>query len=308
MERQLAENLTIDKIRSSAEIARLIALGARHYAADLRELGVIGNQKTLTQITVEALEERYLAKDDPTLTGKFYLHWGPNASVFDRYWRDLKPQITRIETKRDIPSQETFHTLIAAARIAAVLADRHVLSEQKARLLTKAGYLPKDTKEMAKKLTLSTTLSAINIIGFSSTVATAIAFGLRHPFLGDISEPTTQIWAFSTYLINYGAMLLGQGIQPVRSLEGPVHNSANVFATGAHYVLEKFLPSRPWLRRIVTGVIPIIPFVIEEAILIPSLLVVPSVAVSRNIGLGIYNLVQSIGYQAWIEKQKKPFH
>lgn len=284
----------------------LLKKAAERYADEKQRNRSFEPTKDLADRARLALDALDLVHDDLGRR-KFEQDWGEETLVFDRYLHQVNERTREATSSLPSPEKPTRKDAVAAAyKVGRVLVSRDTSKQQKARLLLLSGYSKDEVSKKIKNIAVSTTLTAVNVGLFSTTLAASTGFGLFHPFLDDISQPSTQLAAFLSYTTHYLFLTLNS-YQNVRLLKSDVNNSTNAFATGTYYLLEKFLPRQKKIRDAICTAIPMIPFVIEEIGFVSGLYLDPSVTVARNLGLGILNAVESGANEIWLRRGRKGF-
>ena len=286
-----------------AGMVQLFKRTARQYANGQKMGGWKESKRDLSKRANIALDTLYFVRDDARGRERFYAAWGEETQVFDQYLSELDPQIQLVSLDSRKPLNLP-QTIIAASWVAWIAISPNTADQQRARLYSLSGY-PKDTVEtIVRNLGVSGALTGANVGILLATAGISAGIGLTQPFLGEISDPQVQMAVALSYGVHYGALALNMGIQNVRLLSSEVHNCSNVFATATYFLLEKFLPSNQRTRNLVSGVLPMLPFMAEEAVFLLSLLANPSVAAARNIGLAALNFVESGANEVWLRKGK----
>ena len=280
----------------------LLREAAGRYANEKQRKGSLEPKKDLADRAGLALDVLDSVRDS---SGKrtFEADWGEETLVFDRYLHQVDEKMQK-EPLLSPEKPTRADSIVAAYKVGRLLTSKNTSKQQKSRLLSFSGYSRDEASKKIKNIAVSTTLTAVNVGLFSTTLAASTGFGLFHPFLGDISHPSTQLAAFLSYTTHYVFLTLNS-YQNVRLLKSKVNNSANAFTTGTYYLLEKFLPKQKRIRDAICTAIPMIPFVIEELGFLSGLYLDPSVTVARNLGLGMLNAVEAGANEFWLRRSKK---
>lgn len=315
---------------SYLKLKRLFDQEARLYTDARYPDGFAGSKKRCAVRFRAGLEHLYFIGDDYVAREVFVSQgWKDDIGDLDNSLRKLGPQIGELKAPSYSPGINPlqragvfFQSAMDFFQEVRLLTGKD--QQQKARLLSLSNY-KKDQMEKIIDLTSASPATFLNAGLFTATMVFSMAYASMHPFFSDIStNPQTQLGIALSYAGHYGAAtLLGKQmlrmIKEVPTGADPADKSRflkNVFSLSAFYLSDRRLSSKA--RDSLTILVPLIPFIIEEALFIPGLFVdkqidvwgftfhiTPSVTAARNFGLGALNLAEAAALEWVIRSRKK---
>ncbi len=277
------------------------------------------------------LEDLYFIRDDSAAREVFTSQgWKDDIKDLDNSLRKLGPQIEELKASSYSPvinplqrAGVFFQSAIDFFQEVRLLTGKD--QQQKARLLSLSNY-KEDQIENIIDLVSASPATFLNAGLFTATMAFSMAYASIHPFFSDIStNPQTQLGIALSYAGHYGAAtLLSKQILRMIKKDSISHADPadkfrflkNVFSLSVFYLLDRRFSSK--VRDSLTVLVPLIPFIIEEAAFISGLFVdkqidvwgftfhiTPSVTAARNFGLGALNLAEAAALEWVIRGEKK---
>lgn len=239
------------------------------------------------------------------------------AQILDPRLQTLEPQIQQIMDGLDTyQPRNIFQAGCVAMQVAWIVKSSTTSDQQRARLYSLSGYSEEEVNNILKNLAFSGVLTGINIGVLAAATGLSVGYGLVHP-LGEMSDQNVQVAMALSYGIHYASLVLNMGVQNVRLLESEINNCSNVFSTASYYLTEKFLPTHRRTRALLTGSLPMVPFIAEDIAVLSGVIVahiagpyfpdflralpvvIPSAVVARNYGLAAVNFLEAGTNEIW---------
>jgi hypothetical protein len=252
------------------------------------------------------MERLYLAKDEE---GKeeFLEDWGDNEDALVSIVRNLAPDLDKMneDLLQHAPELSKFDRLRITLN-----ATKHLVSlpsEGRIYMLEQAGYTPEELKKIGKRLIASTGLTvATGVVGVSA-VAVASEMAATHPYLNDISDPTTQLAVAGSFVLEH-AVSIGASYQYLKLTKNErIQVSPSVYETYAYLLLKKILPDHPKIRDAASMFAYFIPMLPQDAFFISAAAagdIGASVTTSQYIANTVVAGLSLIGAAVWNKRMK----